>query len=401
MTAAPSFDQSAWLTSLLESNAVALAFIDVETEQIIQSNEAFTALMGSSDAWRDALHGQRTVEAEVTRAEGGAGAVRISVVLNASQPARAMVVVADVTAGWAAQHALETARAVLEARTDELNGVINRATATAEKLQLSELHRGRVETILEEQQQAVTTLAARLATAYRELEAFSYSVSHDLRTPLRSIDGFTKAILDHYGHTLDERAQDYLSRVRNATKRMSRLIDDLLKLARISKSTLRRQSVDLAVEARAVIEGLRASTPQRDVTFHAPESLVVEGDQNLLRIVLDNLLGNAWKFTARNPAAVISLGRRDSDGAIYVRDNGAGFDMRYADSLFGPFQRLHTTAEFEGTGIGLATVERVIAMHGGRISAEAAVNEGATFHFFLGASTRPDDNHHLKGEHAA
>ncbi|HEX7807741.1 MAG TPA: ATP-binding protein, partial [Thermoanaerobaculia bacterium] len=231
----------------------------------------------------------------------------------------------------------------------------------------------------------VESLVLRLATANRELEAFSYFVSHDLRTPLRAIDGFSRALLDHYSSTLDVRGRDYLARICNAAQRMAQLIDDLLKLARVSRSELKRHRLDLTQEALTVVDLLRSAHPAREVSVTVASDLIVDADLRLLRIILENLLGNAWKFTARTENASITLGSRVIDGAsvFFVADNGAGFDMAYADQLFGVFQRLHSTDQFEGTGVGLATVQRVLQMHGGRIWAEAAVDRGATFFFTL------------------
>lgn len=225
----------------------------------------------------------------------------------------------------------------------------------------------------------------RLETANKELEAFSYSVSHDLRAPLRSIDGFSLALMEDYGSKLEPEARDYLQRVRAATKRMAQLIDDLLALSRVSRSDMTRAKVDLSGLARTVAVELRNTQPDRKTEFMIADGLTADGDPRLLRIVLDNLLGNAWKFTAKRQDARIEFGTSGENGSrqFYVRDNGAGFDMTYAHKLFGAFQRLHANEEFAGTGIGLATVQRIINRHGGRITAEGAVGQGATFRFSL------------------
>jgi signal transduction histidine kinase len=227
--------------------------------------------------------------------------------------------------------------------------------------------------------------AAELERANRELEAFSYSVSHDLRAPLRAIDGFSKALLVEHSSALDSQGRHYLERVRAATQRMSALIEDLLNLSRITRATLRREPVDLTGLAAGVVEELRRRDPARAVVVDVAQGLTAKGDRQLLRIVLENLLGNAWKFTARRPEARISFGAEVGPGgpAFFVRDNGAGFDMAYADKLFAPFQRLHKSSEFEGTGIGLATVQRIVSRHGGRLTASAEVDVGATFCFTL------------------
>jgi len=227
--------------------------------------------------------------------------------------------------------------------------------------------------------------SVRLEAANKELEAFSYSVSHDLRSPLRSIDGFSLALMEDHAAKLDPEARDYLQRVRAATKRMAHLIDDLLALSRVSRTELVRKKVDLSEAARTVAAELQKTQPDRQAQFVIADGLNVEGDPHLLRIVLDNLLGNAWKFTAKRDGARIEFGSVGENGTrqFFIRDNGAGFDMSYAHKLFGAFQRLHANEEFAGTGIGLATVQRIINRHGGRISAEGVVGEGATFRFSL------------------
>ena len=224
---------------------------------------------------------------------------------------------------------------------------------------------------------------AQLEAANKELEAFSYSVSHDLRAPLRAIDGFSLAVLEDHGDKLDQEGKDSLQRVRSATKRMGQLIDDLLKLARVTRSEMVQDKVHLSRLAEEIAAQLQASNLERKTTFLIEPDLVVEGDRSLLRVVLENLLGNAWKFTSKQPQACIELGvqGKNSHEIYFVRDNGPGFDMQYADKLFGAFQRLHRESEFPGTGIGLATVQRIIYRHGGRIWAEAAVGQGATFYF--------------------
>lgn len=226
---------------------------------------------------------------------------------------------------------------------------------------------------------------AELEAANQELEAFAYSVSHDLRAPLRSIDGFTQALVEDYAELLDEQARGYTERVRAAAQRMGMLIDDLLRLSRVTRAEMSRGSVDLSALARQAIQSLQELEPDRRVEVRVEESLLGKGDQQLLQVALDNLVGNAWKFTARQPEACIEFGRTNANSspAYFVRDNGTGFDMRYAGKLFGAFQRLHSAEEFPGTGIGLATVQRVIRRHGGRVWAQAEVGKGATFYFTL------------------
>jgi len=221
--------------------------------------------------------------------------------------------------------------------------------------------------------------------ANHELEAFSYSVSHDLRTPLRAIDGFSAALLEDHGAVLDGEGKRHLERVRNATRRMSDLIEDLLKLARLSRLQLVRGRIDLGEVAAEVVAQLRRAEPERAADVRVAGGLVATGDARLVRVVLENLIGNAWKYTRKTERASIEIDRAFVEGetAFVVRDNGAGFDMAHAHRLFGAFQRLHRTDEFEGSGIGLATVQRIVRLHGGRVFAEGAVDAGAAFYFTL------------------
>lgn len=224
-----------------------------------------------------------------------------------------------------------------------------------------------------------------LEASNKELEAFSYSVSHDLRAPLRSIDGFSRVLLDDCEDKLAPDDKSHLQRIRAATQRMGALIDDLLVLSRVTRAGMTRRRIDLSALADSIVGELRGAYPQRSVTVHIEPGVTALGDAALLRVVLENLLGNAWKFTAKTENARIEFGAAPAVGrpAYFVRDNGAGFDMKYADKLFGVFQRLHGMEEFPGTGVGLASVQRIVARHGGRIWAEGAVGEGATFHFTL------------------
>jgi len=218
-----------------------------------------------------------------------------------------------------------------------------------------------------------------------ELEAFSYSVSHDLRAPLRSIDGFSQLLLQDVAGKLDGKGEDYLRRVCESAQRMGEIIDDLLSLSRVGLAELRRDRIDLSGIAHDVFEELGKQHPNRKVELRIAERLPAEADSRLMRVAFDNLLGNAWKFTAKVPAGQIEIGAEQKQGGtvFFVRDNGAGFDMSYAENLFRPFQRLHSESEFPGTGIGLATVHRIIERHGGRIWAEGAVDHGATFYFTI------------------
>jgi signal transduction histidine kinase len=232
----------------------------------------------------------------------------------------------------------------------------------------------------------------QLDAANKELEAFSYSVSHDLRAPLRSIDGFGQALLEDCASRLDDQGRHYLQRIRGSTQHMGQLIDDLLKLSRATRAEIRREPVDLTQMAQTVTAELRRAEPGRQVELQVQDGMIANGDLRLLRIVLENLLSNAWKFTSRVEHPRIEMSSFQ-DGAgqhtYYVRDNGVGFDMAYIDKLFGAFQRLHSPADFPGTGIGLATVQRIIHRHGGRVWAESEVGKGASFYFTLGPFSQP------------
>lgn len=239
----------------------------------------------------------------------------------------------------------------------------------------------------EEGERQLRERTAELDATNKELEAFSYSVSHDLRAPLRSIDGFSQALLEDYADRLDDEGRDNLNRVRAATQRMGRLIDDMLKLSRLGRHHMTVETVDLSALARSIAEDLTAEDPGRNVVFDIAPSLEARGDKQLLAAVLENLFGNAWKFTGRHATARIAFGVVEKDGspAFFVKDDGAGFDMAHVGNLFTPFQRLHGMAEFPGNGIGLATVRRIVQRHGGRVWAEGAAEKGATFYFTLPA----------------
>ncbi len=242
-------------------------------------------------------------------------------------------------------------------------------------------------------EQRVHQRTLALEAANDELEAFAYSVSHDLRAPLRAIDGFSQALLEDYGTRLDDTGRDYLVRVRAGTRSMGRLIDDLLKLSRITRSPLAPGAMDLTRTARDIVAELRLREPARVVDVEVAPGLAAWGDPGLLRIALENLFDNAWKYTSRTEGARIAFGLVEHAGetAFCVRDNGVGFDMKFAERLFGAFQRLHRADEFEGTGIGLATVRRIVHRHGGRIWAHAEPGAGATFCFTLGAPGDPSE----------
>lgn len=236
-----------------------------------------------------------------------------------------------------------------------------------------------------ELEQRVRLRTAQLEAVNKELESFSYSVSHDLRAPLRAIDGFSLALLEDYGQLLPEDGRSYLERVRKAAQRMAVLIDDLLGLSLVTRMPMKTVPIDLSKLARGVVAELRSTQPERRVRCNIASNLRSQGDAHLIRVVLQNLLGNAWKYTSKRKQAEIEFGanRENRETVYFIRDNGAGFDMAYADKLFGAFQRLHAVTDFPGTGIGLATVQRIIRRHGGRIWADAQVDLGATFYFTL------------------
>ncbi len=239
-------------------------------------------------------------------------------------------------------------------------------------------YRNRLEMLVEERTIALTAIN-------RELEAFSYSVSHDLRAPLLAFDGLSKTMLDEYGERLDKRARDNLKRMRGASQRMTSVFDGLQTLFRLTSGEVHREQLDITALAKDIVAETRASAPKRGVKVEIARAMTASGDKRLVRILLTNLLSNAWKFTSVKSSARIEVGTEmvEGESRIFVRDNGVGFDMIYAHRLFGAFQRLHSQSEFPGAGIGLATARRIVNRHGGRIWAEGAAGEGATFYFVI------------------
>jgi PAS domain S-box-containing protein len=239
----------------------------------------------------------------------------------------------------------------------------------------------------EEAQKNLLKSQHQIEMTNKELESFSYSVSHDLRAPLRGLDGFSQIILEDYQDKLDEEGKDYLQRIRAASKRMGLLIDALLRLSRITRADLKPEQINLSSLVSKITTELGSSGPKRQVSFIIQPNVTATGDQQLIKIVLENILGNAWKFTGRKKSTKIEFGTKqfanDKETVYFIKDDGVGFNMEYADKLFDAFQRLHSSDEFEGTGIGLATVNRIIQRHQGKIWAESKVNKGAVFYFTL------------------
>ena len=268
-----------------------------------------------------------------------------------------------------------------ERGNDEIGGLsraFNRMTADLKTVTASKAD-------LEKEISERKRIQSELEASNKELEAFSYSVSHDLRAPLRSMEGFSGALLEDYADKLDEQGKQYLKYVQESSDLMGHLIDDLLKLSRVTRSEMNYERVNLSELAGNIVAELEKVEPDRKVEVSIAPDIMVYGDRNLLRLALENLLGNAWKFSSKTDSPGIEVGAAWHDGkqAYFIRDNGVGFDMNYADKLFKPFQRLHTASEFAGTGIGLATVQRIIRRHGGEVWAESTAGEGATFYFTL------------------
>ena len=281
-----------------------------------------------------------------------------------------------------AEETIRQARDNLEKRVQERTGKL--AASNAELIrEVSE--RKRAEDDIRNLNSQLVQRSAQLEASNKELEAFSYSVSHDLRAPLRGIDGFSQAILEDYDEKLDESGRSYLQRVRAASQRMSQLIDAMLNLARLTRAEIHTKTFDMSALVHGILEDLKKIEPEREVECVVANNLLATADPQLIRAVLENLLGNAWKFTRQQPNPRIEFGHGQYKGqaAFFVKDNGAGFDMTYAHKLFGTFQRLHAYTEFPGVGVGLATVHRIIQRHGGQIWAEGVVGEGAIFHFTL------------------
>ncbi len=285
---------------------------------------------------------------------------------------------------------------------DELGLLVNKLNQILMEFDETLQKRDRAEEQLKQKQRTIFQLnqqleervrqrTSELEGANQEMEAFTYSVSHDLRAPLRTISGFSDILLDEYGEQLDEQAHHYLERVRQGTQKMERLINDLLKLARVTRGDLHHSDVDLSAMANEILVEMGHGDPAREVKVNLPDRLCVHADKRFIRVVLENLLSNAWKYTEKEDQPEISMGceKKGEQTVYFIKDNGAGFDMKYAHKLFTPFQRLHSSQQFDGTGVGLATVHRVIHRHGGEVWAQGEVGKGAIFYFTLPRAPAP------------
>ncbi len=261
------------------------------------------------------------------------------------------------------------------------NAVVASFTDISERKQAEE----KIHQLNAQLEMRVSQRTSDLEASNKELESFAYSVSHDLRAPLRAVNGFAQALEDDFGGVIADDGRGYIKRIKEASRRMGLLIDDLLRLSRVARSSMRREAVDLSAMATRIIEEFRRQEPGRIVNASIASGLIVEGDAHLLKVGLENLLSNAWKFTAKEQETRLEMAAESRNGeqVFWIRDNGAGFDMRYSDKLFGAFERLHKFDEFEGTGIGLATVKRIVERHGGRVWGEGRPGGGATFYFTL------------------
>lgn len=316
----------------------------------------------------------------------GFGAATLLVIVAIKGGAAYFTPSADIALGWGVVSAPIVFSFVLASMSwlfgNSINNGLSALRQHSEKLEASEKE---IRQLNAELEQRVIERTRQLEVANKELESFAYSVSHDLRAPLRSIDGFSQVMQEDYADRLDKEGMDYLQRLRAASQRMGHLIDDMLKLSRVTRSSIQIDTVDLSRLAENIAAELQQRQPGRQVQFAITRGLTANGDKYLLEIALENLLENAWKFTGKHACAKIEFGSSETNGqrVYFVRDDGVGFDMAYVDKLFGAFQRLHSAVEFEGTGIGLATVQRIIHRHGGQVWGEGAVEKGATFYFTL------------------
>jgi len=366
------------LNSAVEQAHDGIAIFGSETRTISYINEAYANMLGYS---KEELigTGYRHLNSRLLNSQRPT----LGEVLNANDPNIQTVEIEHLRKDGTLVPALVSFAHIKNRRGKHIDVIVVAKDITEQKLleQEREKHRQQLEDMIKD----LNRTNVQIAATNKELEAFNYSVSHDLRSPLRSIDGFSQALLEDYADVLDDDGKNYLGRVRKASQRMGQLIDDLLGLSRLTRGKMNHETVDLRAMAQVVAEELQMQDTKRKVDFTISEGITVDADARMLRVVLNNLLGNAWKFTSKNPQAKIELGITESaDGkTFFVKDNGVGFNMAYVNKLFGAFQRLHGMNEFPGNGIGLATVQRVINRHGGKTWAQGEEGIGATFYFTL------------------
>jgi PAS domain S-box-containing protein len=362
--------------AVIEQATDGIYLLDADTKRVVESNPAFQRMLGYTDG---ELEGMEVYDfVDLPRESMDA---RIRTVLESG---RRIVAEREYLRRDGSPVDVEVGVSVISLEGRDVICTIVRDVTERKRAQ------ERLRQLNEELEERVRRRTTQLEAANRELEAFSYSVSHDLKAPLRAIDGFSQILLEDYSGELDEEGRGYLRRVRDAGSRMALLIEDLLTLSKVTRADMRRERVDLSALAREVAAEIGHSQPEREVAVEIEDGLFAEGDARLLRVMLENLLGNAWKFTSREAEARVWFGASTLGGTpvYFVEDNGVGFDVAYADKLFGAFQRLHGESEFEGTGVGLSTVQRIVYRHGGRIWAEGAVGKGATFYFTLSDENR-------------
>jgi signal transduction histidine kinase len=391
----PAAELDAYLTDLLKHPAIATATVYLANGERTTRRRPITSdssvLMSVVPSFGEAVVGCRAVGDRTVCVEGDRGYFRARLaalvvphILVLAAAALLFLVALRLRAGSSRQQIRELTR-IVRGATDENNYSLRAAEEKGDMGELSAAVNG----LLEQMQQRDLILRRRtteLESVNKELEAFSYSVSHDLRSPIASIDGFSQALHDMYGDTLDESGREYLGWIREGVDQMKNLVAGLLQMSRITRSELNRESVNLSETAQSIAHGLMQRNPTRSVDFQIQPQVIADADARLLHAVLENLMSNAFKFTGKTENATITVGVTNDRGkrTYFVRDNGAGFDSAQAAKMFTPFQRLHSSTEFEGTGIGLATVKRIIERHGGAIWADGRVGQGATFSFTLG-----------------
>ncbi|HET6496002.1 MAG TPA: ATP-binding protein [Thermoleophilia bacterium] len=372
--------------TMFEQAPMGMALIDSPTSLLIQVNPRFAELAGrpredlTATEWPDVMHpdDKPSLLENMARLNAGATAGFTSIARYVRPSDTVVWINMTVSAVTVEDGSPPRCLCMVEDISERMEADAARREA---ELQLALLNL--------ELEQRVLARTVELEAANAELESFAYSVSHDLRAPLRALDGFSAMLLEDYGDQLDDKGRGYLKRVRAADQRMAALIDALLELSRLNRGELMRERLDLTAMAREIAAEIVEAEPGRTVEFVVTDSLEAYADRRLMQALLTNLLDNAWKFTAQHEAARIEVGVADAEGerAFFVRDDGAGFDVAYADKLYGAFQRLHGADEFEGLGIGLATAQRIVRRHGGRAWAEGAVEMGATFWFTLAEPT--------------